>query len=392
MAKNKKRKICIVTGSRAEYGLLSGLMKEIRDDRSLVLQVVAAGMHLEDRFGNTYREIVKDGFVIDAKVDMKLERDDDELITRSVGRGIIGFGRAFNILKPDIIVLLGDRFETLAAASAAVLARIPIAHIHGGEVTEGAYDDSIRHAVTKLSFLHFTSHKNYKNRILRMGEDPKRVFNCGAPGIDNIKRTDYLSKNDLEKQLGIELGKDVALVTYHPTTLEKGQAKDQIKSLLRSLDQSGLRMIFTMPNADSEQLVIWNEIRRYVENNRKEARLFKSLGSIRYLSLLRYVGLMVGNSSSGIIEAPSFALPVVNIGDRQKGRIRAKNVIDSCNDANSIKNALKKAVSSSFVRSLKGMRNPFGDGHANQRIMKKIKTFDLSNVKKKFYDYKGQGN
>ncbi len=381
-----KRKICVVTGSRAEYSLLYWLMREINNDPNMVLQVIVTGAHLERKFGATYRELKRDGFKINYAVDMDLSSDTDKAITRSEGLGIIGFGKAYDSLKPDIVVLLGDRFEMLAAASSALLFRIPIAHIHGGEETEGVYDNAIRHAITKMAYLHFASHKIYAKRVMQMGESPDRVFNFGAPALDNINKLRLLSKGELEKSLGFKIDKNTAIVTFHPVTMKKGKAREDIRNLLLALKSAGLKIIFTMPNADAENKVIINEIARYVKDNPDNSKFFASLGQIQYLSLMKYAVLMLGNSSSGIIEAPSFKLPVVNIGDRQKGRIRAKNVIDSREDAVSIGKAIAKARSASFRRSLKTMKNPLTGHSVSKRIKNVLRTADLTVIKKGFYD------
>ncbi|NQU17110.1 MAG: UDP-N-acetylglucosamine 2-epimerase (hydrolyzing) [Candidatus Saganbacteria bacterium] len=384
----KIRKICIVTGSRADYGLLYWLMKEIKSDKDLLLQIVAAGMHLSSRFGLTYKQILRDEFKIDAKVDLLKNSDTDQAIALSIGRGVIGFARVFSKLSSDVVVLLGDRFETLAAATSAMILGIPIAHIHGGEVTEGAYDDSIRHAITKMAHLHFVSHNIYAMRVVQMGENPKRVFNYGAPGLDSIRQVTLLTRKELEKELNFVLGSDVVLVTYHPTTLEKGAAKNQIKNILNALAQTDLRIVFTVPNADSENQVIYDEIMEFVRNNPEKAIIFKSLGQLKYLSLLKCVGLMLGNSSSGVIEAPSFKLPVVNIGTRQTGRLKANNVIDTDCKTASIIMAIKKAKSTSFGESMVSLKNPFGDGRSSKKIKNKLKNFRFSGLAKGFYDIK----
>ncbi|MFH1428301.1 MAG: UDP-N-acetylglucosamine 2-epimerase [Candidatus Margulisiibacteriota bacterium] len=383
-----RRKICIVTGSRADYGLLRPLIKEVSDDDHLSLQIIAAGMHLMSRHGFTYKQIIQDGFKIDAKVDVGLKTDTDIETAMAAGRGVTGFAGAFQRLKPDIVVVLGDRYEIMAAATAAMLMGIPIAHIHGGEVTVGAFDDAIRHAITKMAYLHFVSHKDYARRVIQMGEDPKRVFNYGAPGLDSIKALKLLSKDELEKYLDFKLDKNTALVTYHPVTMEKGSTKEQINNLLLALDKSDLRIVFTMPNADPENDIIFKKIETFVQKNPDKSRCYTSLGQLRYLSLMQYAGVMIGNSSSGIIEAPSFQLPVVNIGSRQKGRIRAENVIDTPADPSAIARAIKKALSPVFQKNIKTLKNPFGNGTASVRIKDELKGIDLSNLQKGFYDLK----
>jgi UDP-N-acetylglucosamine 2-epimerase (non-hydrolysing)/GDP/UDP-N,N'-diacetylbacillosamine 2-epimerase (hydrolysing) len=383
-----KRKICVVTASRAEYGLLYWVMKGIKDDPALKLQIVAAGMHLMPKYGSTYREIIKDGFKINARVDLKLNSDSEEGIARSLGLGITGFGKAFKRLRPDLVVLLGDRYEMLAAAAAAMVSRIPLAHIHGGEATFGVYDDAIRHAITKMAYLHFVSHPVYAQRVIQMGEDPRRVFNFGAPGLDNLRNLRLLSRFELEKLLGIGLDERTALVTFHPETLKKGDARRQIKNLLAALDKSGLNMIFTVPNADAENRVIFREIDKFTKQNPSRTRVFKSLGRLKYLSLLKHIGLMVGNSSSGVIEAPSFKLPVVNVGNRQKGRLQAGNVINVSDRTGAILKGIRRALSPGFKKGLAAISNPFGDGRASARIVRKLKTVKLGQLNKGFYDLK----
>lgn len=387
MSTTKKKKICVVTGTRAEYGLLSGLLQEIKRDNDLKLQLIVTGTHLERRFGYTYAQIVKDGFTADAKISMKLTSDTDAGIVRGVGREFIGLSTAFERLMPDIVVILGDRFETLAVAIAATLFRIPVAHIHGGEVTEGAYDDGMRHAITKLASLHFVAHQDYAGRVMQMGEDQKRVFNYGAPGLDVMRRLKLLSKSAVEEILHLSLGEDVVLVTFHPVTQMKGFAEKQIWNMIKALDKSGLRMIFTMPNSDAENHSVFNAIRVYVRTHPERATAVTSLGQLRYFSLMQYVGLMVGNSSSGIIEAPSFKLPVVNIGTRQDGRVKARNVIDCKNDVQSIQSAIVLARSPKFRKELEAVRNPFDGGDTSLRIVREIKRFVTRPVRvKKFID------
>jgi len=383
-----RRKIAIVTGSRADYGILYWLLREIEKDKDLSLQLIVTGMHLERKYGHTYNEILKDGFEIKAKANMELTADSDESIAQSTGLGVIRLSKIFKKLKSDIVVILGDRFEMLAAATAALLMRIPIAHIHGGEITEGAYDNSIRHAISKMSNFHFVSHKEYAQRLIRMGEKPGTVFNFGAPGLDNIGKLKLLKKKQLERALNFQLNDNTALVTFHPVTLEKGKAREQIKALLKSLERSMLRIIFTIPNADSENQIIYKEINKFIKKYPNNAKMFKSLGRIKYLSLLQFVEVMIGNSSSGIIEAPSFCLPVVNVGSRQKGRINPKNIINVDIETASITRGIKKALSGKFKKSISHLINPFGVGTASVRIKDKLKLIDLNNLKKSFHEIK----
>lgn len=366
-------------------------MKEIDNDPDLELQVIATGMHLSPEFGLTYREIERDGFKINRKVEMLLSSDTEVGVTKAIGLGCIGFADALYDLKPDILVLLGDRFEILSAAIAAMVAKIPIAHIHGGESTEGAFDEQIRHAITKMANIHFPVTDQYAKKIIQMGESPDLVFNYGAPGLDNIYRLSLMTKPELEKSLGFKFGEKTALVTYHPVTLEINSAEEQIINLLEAVKEFNLKVIFTKANADTYGRVINQKIEEFVKTNPEQYRLFESLGQIRYLSTLKYIDLMIGNSSSGLLETPSFKLPVVNIGDRQKGRIRAKNVIDVGYSKEEIKRGIEKALSVEFANYISDLINPYdkyADGKVSWRIKEKLKEIDLSNglIKKSFFD------
>lgn len=382
------RKICVITGSRAEYGLLSGLMKAIHEDADLRLQIIATNMHLSSEFGLTYREIEKDGFTIDKRVEMLLSSDTPNATAKSVGLGTIGFADAYEDLKPDMIVVLGDRYEILAAVSTALFYKIPVAHLHGGEITEGAYDDCIRHAITKMSHLHFTSTEEYRNRVIQLGEHPERVFNVGAIGIENIKRVPLMSKRELEESLGFEMGNKCLLVTYHPVTLENSTAEEQSQNLLNSLDQyKDYRIIFTMPNSDTNGRIIMQEIGSYVEKNKERAVAFKSLGLKRYLSALQYVSAVVGNSSSGIIEVPSFGIPTLNIGDRQKGRIAAESVVHCGTTFDDINQGLQIALSELQMRVSQTCINPYGKEDTTNTIVRIIKDYPMDGlIQKSFYN------
>lgn len=385
-----KKTICVVTGSRAEYGVLNPLLEEIRITSGFKLQIIATGMHLSPLYGSTYREISTDGFKISKKVRIPLTDDTSEGITRSLGMGVIGFASAFKQLKPDIVVLLGDRYEIYAAAISAFFARIPIAHIHGGELTEGAVDDAIRHSITKMSYLHFTSTNVYRRRVIQLGEDPGRVFNVGALGIDNIKRVKMLSKKELEKEIDFDLAGKTALVTFHPVTLERDTSKRQFRQILSALDSiRGLKVIFTRPNSDMGGKGIIRLIDEYVKSRKGRAVVFASLGRVKYLSLMKYVDVMLGNSSSGIIEMPSYGKPTINIGDRQKGRVAAKSVINCMPEKESIKKAMRKALSIKFQRDCTEIKNPYDGGLASKRIAG-VLTRELPKIKslkKEFYDY-----
>lgn len=383
-----KRKICVVTGTRAEYGLLSRLMNEIRADNDLCLQVIATGMHLSPEFGSTYRVIEEDGFSIDAKVEMLLSSDTTTGVSKSMGVGMIGLADAFERLKPDMLVLLGDRFEILAAASAAMAARIPIAHLHGGESTEGAIDEAIRHAVTKMAHLHFVAAEPYRKRVIQLGEDPERVFNFGATAIDNIRSLKLMDRRRLEASLGFSLGKRCFLVTYHPVTIENRGPRPAMKELFKALDSfPDARIIITRPNADAGGREIIRLIDEYATKRGAGVLVSASLGQLRYLSAMKHADAVIGNSSSGIIEGPALKKPAVNIGTRQKGRIRAGSVIDCDDKAGEIRAAITKAISPGFQRSLATVKSPYGDGGAAVAIKERLKKADLTDIlSKKFFD------
>lgn len=383
------RKICVITGSRAEYGLLSGLMRAIKEDESLELQVIATNMHLSSEFGLTYKEIERDGFFINKKVEMLLSSDTANATTKSVGLATIGFADAYEDLKPDMIVVLGDRYEILAAVSAALFYKIPVAHLHGGEITEGAYDDCIRHAITKMSHLHFTSTEEYRQRVIQLGEDPKRVFNVGAPGIENIKKVPLMDKKELESTLdGFTFNDKTILITYHPVTLENSTAEEQIHNLLSALDEySDIKIIFTLPNSDTDGRVIIRLIDEYVSKNQEKAIVYPSLGLKRYLSALQFVKAVVGNSSSGIIEVPSFGIPTLNIGDRQKGRIAADSVINCGTSKKDILEGLDKVLNSGHTE----IHNPYEGKNTTEDILHVLKIYPLEGlIQKTFYNIQQQ--
>ncbi|MGH2307423.1 UDP-N-acetylglucosamine 2-epimerase [Aliarcobacter sp. ERUVET-8] len=385
-----KRKVCVVTGTRAEYGLLYWLLKEIEADKELELQVIVTGMHLSPEFGLTYKEIEKE-FKINKKIEMLLSSDTSVGISKSMGLAQISFAESYYELKPDIVIVLGDRYEIFSATSAAMIARIPIAHIHGGEKTEGAFDESIRHSITKMSHLHFTATQEYKNRVIQLGEHPSRVFNVGGMGIENIKRLKLLSKDEFEKSIEFKLNSKNILVTFHPVTLENSTAKEQFQQLLGAIDESEeTNIIFTKANSDTDGRVINKMIDEYVTKNSNKSIVFTSLGQLRYLSALQYVDAVVGNSSSGLAEAPSFKIGTINIGDRQKGRIKASSVIDCEPNKDSILKSFEKLYSKEFQETLKTTINPYGDGCASKKIVEILKNVDLKNIlKKSFYDLRG---
>ena len=381
----------MVTTSRAEFGLLLGLLKAIRADSALRLQVIASGMHMAPKFGLTVREIEAEGVKLDRKIDLRLTGGSGLANAKSIGRGVAGFADALAELQPAIVVLLGDRFELLAPAIGALMLRIPIAHIHGGERSEGAIDESVRHAVTKMASLHFPATESYRQRIIQMGEAPERVFNLGAPGLDQIYGTPLLTRAQLEQEFGLSLQDPVALVTYHPATQDRGSVDTQVRHLAAAIKASKLNAVFTMANADAQGALINARLRALCGQTPEKFKWIPHLGHRRYLSCLAHVAVMVGNSSSGLTEAPSFRLPVVNIGDRQRGRIRAKNVIDVPSSRNAILQAIKRAISPRFRTSLRGMRNPydrFHDGRTSERIKDVLKQIRLSDelLKKSFHD------
>jgi len=374
------RKICIVTGTRAEYGLLFWLMKEIQDDPELQLQVVATGMHLSPEFGLTWKEIEKDGFIIDEKVEMLLSSDTPVGIAKSTGLGTMGFADALDRLKPDILVVLGDRFEILAAVTAATILRIPVAHIHGGESTEGLIDEPIRHAVTKMSHLHFTAAEAYRKRVIQMGESPDKVFFVGAPGLENLERLTLMTRNEPEKELDFPLDSPVFLVTYHPVTLD-GNPEKPFGELLKALKAfPHARVVFTMPNADTEGRCLIEMIHDFVDSNKERSKAFVSLGQKRYLSLMKVCDVVVGNSSSGLTEAPACGKPTVNLGNRQKGRLKSDSVIDCEEKRQSITYAITLALTSDFSERARKAVSLYGSGETSKRIVGILKNCNFEGI------------
>lgn len=386
-----KRKICVISGTRAEYGLLYWIIREIQADPELSVQLIVTGMHLSQEFGLTYKQIEEDGVHIDRKVEILLSSDTDVGTTKSVGIGCLGFADAFSDLQPDVVLVLGDRFEILSAVIAAMFAKIPVAHIHGGEITAGVVDENIRHAITKMANIHFPSTDSYAKRIIQMGENPEVVFCYGAPGLDNIYRLNLLTKEELETSLGFKIEAKTAIFTYHPETLDSKNSKKQIDRILKAILQSDLNVIFTKSNADPFGRAINNTLEIFVQKNPIKYKLCASLGQLKYLSLLQYVDVMIGNSSSGLLESSSFKLPVVNIGDRQLGRIRPLNVIDVKHSLNEIIQGIEKGLSSEFNKLISNCNNPYDkyqDGRVSYRIKEKLKTVQLNEklIKKKFFD------
>lgn len=382
------RKICVFTGTRADYGLLQPLMREISQTPGLKLQVIASGTHLSPEFGNTYREIENDGFRIDAKVEMLLSSDSAVGIAKSTGLGLIDYSETLTRLQPDLVVILGDRFEAFAMATAATICKIPIAHLHGGELSFGAMDEAFRHAITKMSHLHFTSTEAYRQRVIQLGESPERVFNVGALGVENISSIPLLNHHDLGKAINFQLGDTAFLITFHPTTLEHNTAAAQFQELLIALKGfPQFKLIFTKANADMNGRAINQMIDDYVKQYPENACSFSSMGQLKYLSAMKWANAVIGNSSSGIIEAPSFKVPTINIGDRQKGRLKAATVIDCQPTTKAITEALHLALSPSFQETTRTTHNPYEKAGTTRAILREVKEYDLTNIlKKEFHD------
>ena len=365
------------------------VLHEIQQDPDLELQIIATGMHLSPEFGHTYQAIEEDGFEIDEKVEMLLSSDTPVGVAKSMGVGTMGFAEAFERLEPDIALIPCDRFEALSAAQAALVARIPIAHAYGGETTEGAFDEAIRHSITKMALFHYVTAEPHRNRVIQLGEDPDRVKNFGAPQLDHLNRLDLLDRDEFERSIGFELGDPTFLITYHPVTLEESSPEKAVGELLEALDHfPSARFIFTKANADTEGRVINQRIEEYADSAGDQAEVYTSLGQRRYLSALHHVDLVLGNSSSGLIEAPAIPVPTVNVGDRQKGRLRAKSVLDCLEASEAIKKAIETAFLEEFKRQIRHVSSPYGDGKAAPRIRKHLKSVNIDSLTKKFYDLK----
>lgn len=372
------RKILVVTGTRAEYGLLYWTMKRIDEDTELALQLIVTGNHLVPEYGYTVKAIKKDGFKIDEEIDMIVNSNKKSSIAKSMGLELIQMAQAFDRLKPDLLLILGDRYEIFIAATCAMMLNVPIAHMNGGESTEGAVDEQIRHAITKMAHIHFPGSEYYKERIIKMGEEPWRVYNVGQAGIENIRRLELLGKDELQKDLNILFDKPIFLITYHPVTLEVENIEEQISNLLRAIRHFNAKFIFTYPNADFGSKIIIDKMNTFVREN-KNAYIYHSLGQKRYLSLLKYADVMIGNSSSGIIEAPIFKIPVINIGYRQKGRLRNKNIIDTDYTYDSIYNGIYKALNDKdFIKGLSKIKSVYGDGTTSSQVIEVIKSIELN--------------
>ena len=381
------RKICVITGTRAEFGLLRPLIELIDKDKNLQLQLIATGMHLSSEFGYTLDEIIAAGFVVDKKVECLLSSDTSVGVSKTIALAISGFADALESLQPDLVVVLGDRTEILGAVIAAGMANIPIAHLHGGETTEGAYDEAIRHSITKFSHLHFTSTEAYRKRVIQLGEQPNTVFKLGAIGLDAIKKLKLLSREEFENSIGLKLKKRNVLITYHPVTLEKEAPIETFENILTALDELGdTGLIFTHANSDKNGRIINKMITEYVSSHKNKAIEFKSLGQLRYLSALQFVDFVIGNSSSGILEVPAFCIPTINIGDRQKGRINCESVINSTNSLEDIKKSITFALDKQFRETIQQQEMLYGNGTAAEKILKVIKEHTVIPLKKSFYD------
>ena len=381
------RKICVITGSRAEYGLLRWVMQGVKDHSDLTLQIIATGMHLSKDFGLTFKEIENDDFQINYKIEM-LSSDDSPLgIAESMSRGLIGIAKALDKLKPDIVLVLGDRFEIFVSVTAALVAKIPVAHLHGGEVTVGAFDDAFRHGITKMSHLHFVATQEYRNRVIQLGENPNSVFLVGGLGVDSINRLKLLDRKELEKELNIEFSENNLLITFHPATLDESSISSQMQELLNALtDLKNTTLLFTMPNADTGGQAIIKMISKFVSKN-PNSYAFTSLGQLNYFSCIAQIDGVIGNSSSGLLEVPSFKKGTINIGDRQKGRLQARSVINCEPTKQSISDAIHSLYSEEFKHNLISTVNPYGEGGASTKIVQILSTISLDQiVKKTFYD------
>lgn len=383
------KKVVVLTAARSEYGLLSPVIKKLYAISELDVQVVVTGMHLSPEFGMTVKEIEADGIRIEKKIEMLLSADTDSAISKSMGLAMISFADYFGESKPDALLVLGDRYETLAVCCAAMNARIPIFHMYGGDTTEGAIDEAVRHAITKMSYLHFTATDIHRTRVIQMGEDPDRVFTVGSTGVENALHIDFYTKEELESDMRIELGNKYAVATFHPVTLEDNSAEVQIKELLNAVVKfSDITFLFTKANADANGRIINETIKTYAERNRN-LLIVDSLGMRKYLSAVKSAAFVIGNSSSGIAEVPSFGIPTINIGDRQRGRFHGATVIDCEPITKDIESAIKKAINREFLKKIENEVNPYGNGNTSDKIAKIISTFLMTeniDIKKKFFD------
>ena len=381
------RKICVITGTRAEFGLLRPLIELIANDNELQLQLIVTGMHLSSEFGYTLNEITEAGFMVDKKVECLLSSDSSVGVSKTIALAVSGFADALDDLAPDLVVVLGDRTEILGAVIAAAMANIPIAHLYGGETTEGAYDEAIRHSITKFSHLHFTSTEAYRKRVIQLGEYPNTVFNVGAIGLDAIKKLSLLDREAFEKAISFKLKERNVLITYHPVTLEKEAPIETFENILTALDElTDTTLIFTHANSDKNGRIINKMITEYVNDHKDKAVEFKSLGQLRYLSALQFVDFVIGNSSSGMTEVPAFYIPTINIGDRQKGRINCESVINSNNSLEDIKKSITFALDKTFREKIQQQELLYGNGTAAEKILQIIKEHNHISIKKSFYN------
>ncbi len=380
--------ITVLTATRAEYGLLSPVIKALKRCEEFNVKLVVTGTHLSPEFGLTYKEILNDGLEIDKKIEILMSSDSPSGISKSMGLAMMGFADYFSDAKPDALMVLGDRYETLAVCCAAMNERIPVIHLYGGETTEGAIDEAARHCITKMSYLHLTSTEQYRKRVIQLGEDPERVITVGSIGVENIRNKKLMSREELGHSLKFLLDKPYAVVTCHPVTLEEKSSREQFQQLLMAMEEKkDMKYIFTKSNADADGRIINHMIDEYASTH-DNAIAFESLGAERYLSALKYAAMVIGNSSSGLVEAPSFGIPTINIGDRQKGRLKAESVIDCAPESESILNAVNKAMSGEFAAVARAAVNPYGDGNTSGRIVMAIKNMMKQeiNLKKKFFD------
>lgn len=384
-----KKRICVITGTRAEYGLLKPVISRIEEEDELSLQLIVTGTHLSHEFGLTYEEIEKDGFTHNEKVEILLSSDTPTGIAKSMGLVLISFSEVYQRIKPDMIIILGDRYEMFAATAAAIVCRIPVAHLHGGETTEGAFDEAFRHSITKMSTLHFTSTEQYRKRVIQLGEVPETVFNVGALGVENVKKVDLLDLKELGDQIQFSLEGEFALVTFHPVTLEEHSAENQFNEVLKALSNvKDMKIIFTKANSDTDGRIVNSLIDEYVSQNKERCIAFHSMGIKRYLSAMKFCSMVIGNSSSGIIEAPTFRIPTINIGDRQKGRIQAASIINCDPVSKDIIDSIKHARTNEFRKALKNLTNPYEGENTSKNIVDIVKNSLKNNInlKKKFYD------
>lgn len=387
------KNVCVLTAARAEYGLLKNLILRLQEEPEFRVNVVVTGMHLDKAFGETYREIEEDGIAIAAKLPVLSENGSAVGMSETMADALVSFGHFFAENRQDLLVVLGDRYETMAVCIAAMNEQIPIAHIHGGEVTEGAIDDAIRHSITKMSYLHFTSTEVYRRRVIQLGEHPDRVFCVGALGIENILKQKLLTRAELEESIGFHLGEKYCLVTFHPITLEEGSGISQVEELLQAMDAaSAYHYLITKANADAGGRMINERLEQYAQEHKENTLLIDSLGMIRYLSAMKYCAMVIGNSSSGILEAPAMGVPTINIGNRQRGRIQAASIINCTPDRREIQEAMCRAESKEFREAIERQKLPYGDGNTSELITNRIREYLLGeggkqiDLRKKFYD------